>query len=260
MLALIVRLLATTGPTIAVLVAAAFVLPADCPFLPRQVLLAAVGIGGIALGETLVFRTPVRELAVRFGFKATNTTSILTCLAVSLPIWLFLPIATIIGGAPIQVAGDWPVIVLGVILVNGVAEEVIHRAVFFGRLRERSRFAVAATLGAVLFGAQHLYLIATIGVPGIASVGLALFLAYPLCRAFEMGRGSIVGPTILHTSANAAFLVFGTAANSGLLMLHMLVVLASVYAVFLVRPPRQASTSARRRDSRFALILGDQND
>jgi len=249
MLVLLGRLLATAVPTIAILVAAAFVLPTDFPFLPRQALLAAVGIGGIALGETVIFRTPFRELAGRLGFRTAGAATILACLAACLPIWLFLPAVAAVSGTPIQVAVDWPAVVLGVVLVNGIAEEVIHRSVFFGRLRERAGFPVAATLSAALFGAQHLYLIATIGAPGIASVFLAVLLAYPLCRTFDMGRGSVAGPAMLHTSANAAFLVFGDAANSGLLMLHMLVVLASAYTVFFVRLPAA---------SHFPLILGDQ--
>ena len=52
-----------------------------------------------------------------------------------------------------------------------------------------------------------------------------------------MGGRSIAGPAILHTSSNAAFLVFGDATNSSLLLVHMLVVLISIYAVFLAPRP-----------------------
>ncbi len=234
---LLTRLLAIVVPVIGILVAAAFFLPADFPWLPRQLLLAAIGIGGIALGEALLFRTPLADLARRLGFVAANRRMLLVCLAASLPMWLFLPVAAIATGSTIHVAANWPAVVVGVVLVNGLAEEVIHRAFFFGRLRAQSSFLAAAGLGAVLFGAQHLYLIATIGVPGLASVALAVLLVWPLCRSFELGGRSIVGPAILHTSSNAAFLVFGDASNSGLLMLHMLVVLASIYTVFLFRKP-----------------------
>jgi membrane protease YdiL (CAAX protease family) len=182
-----------------------------------------------------MFHVPLVELARRLGFVTASRRTILISLAASLPMWLFLPLAALATGTPLHIASNWVAIVLGVILVNGLAEEVIHRAFFFGRLRERTGFLTAASLGAALFGAQHLYLIASIGPAGVASVVLAVLLAYPLCRAFEIGGRSIVGPAILHTSSNAAFLVFGDPSNSGLLMLHMLVVLISIYSIFLFR-------------------------
>lgn len=238
MRARLLKLLVTAVPVIAVLVAAAFVLPPDFPWLPRQLLLAAIGVGGIALAERAVFRTPASDLARRLGFIGTSNRVVFAALAASLPMWLFMPVAALVTGNPVHIAPDWPLLIIGVLLVNGLAEEVIHRAFFFGRLREHMTFMKAASLGALLFGAQHLYLIATLGpAGGIASVVLALLLAYPLCRMFELGGGSIVGPAILHTSSNGAFLVFGDASNSSLLLVHMLVVLVSIYTVFLVRRP-----------------------
>jgi membrane protease YdiL (CAAX protease family) len=243
---LLVQLLSVAVPVIAVLVAAAFVLPADFPWLQRQLVLAAIGIGGIALAEIVMFRTSLGNLASRLGFAAPNMRVVRVCLAVSLPMWLFLPIASVVTGTPPHVASTWPLIILGVVLVNGLAEEVIHRIFFFGRLREHTSFATAASLGALLFGTQHLYLIATLGpAAGLASVALALLLAYPLCHAFDMGGRSIAGPAILHTSSNASFLVFGDASNSSLLLLHMLVVLLSIYATLLVRRRRVSSDQAR---------------
>lgn len=233
---LVLRLLAASVPVIAILVAAAFVLPVDFPWLPRQLLLAAIGIGGIALAEATLFHTPAADLPRRLGFVPANMRTVVGCLAVSLPMWLFLPVASVVTGSPVHVAPDWLVFVLGVILVNGLAEEVIHRAFFFGRLREHTTFMLAASLGALLFGAQHLYLLAMLGLAeGLASVALALLLAYPMSYAFEIGGRSIVGPVILHTGSNAAFLVFGDPANGVLLLAHMLVVLLSIYAVFFLR-------------------------
>ncbi|HEV2513813.1 MAG TPA: CPBP family intramembrane glutamic endopeptidase [Devosia sp.] len=243
MLTLLPRLLIAAVPVIALLVAAAFVLPAEFPFFLRQLLLAAIGMGGIALAEVAMFRTPLVDLGRRLGFTPTSRRTVIISLIASLPMWLFLPLASLAAGTPVHVASNGLALVLGIVLVNGLAEEVIHRAFFFGRLREHTSLAKAASLGAALFGAQHLYLIATIGVAGVASVVLALLLAYPLSRAYEMGGRSIVGPAILHTSSNAAFLVFGDASNSGLLMLHMLVVLVSIYTVFLFRQPPVPATA-----------------
>jgi membrane protease YdiL (CAAX protease family) len=241
----LVLLLVASVPIVAVLVAAAFLLPADFPWLSRQVLLAAIGIGGIALAETVLFRTPAPGLASRLGFVAASPRLLVACFAASLPMWLFLPVASAVTGSPLRIAPDWPLLVLGVILVNGLAEEVIHHAFFFGRLREQAGFIKAAFFGALLFGAQHLYLIVTLGpAAGASSVLLALLLAFPLAYAFELGGRSIIGPAILHTSSNAAFLVFGDPGNGTLLLVHMLVVLASIYTVFFVRRPAAARPPA----------------
>jgi membrane protease YdiL (CAAX protease family) len=249
----LLRLLSAAVPVIAVLVAAAFVLPVDFPWLPRQLLLASIGIGGIAIAERTLFRTPASDLARRLGFVGTSNRIVFAALAASLPMWLFMPLAALVSGNPVHIAPDWPVLIAGVLLVNGLAEEIIHRAFFFGRLREHMSFIRAASLGALLFGAQHLYLIATLGsAGGIASVVLALLLAYPLCRIYELGGRSILGPAILHTSSNGAFLVFGDASNPSLLLVHMLVVLVSIYTVFLVRRPA-ASPSL----SHTPLLNGD---
>jgi membrane protease YdiL (CAAX protease family) len=242
MLNLLTRLMAMAVPVIAILVAAAFVLPADFPWLPRQLLLALIGIGGMALGEILLFRTPIADLGRRLGFVPADRRTILICLAASLPMWLFLPLAAVATGTPVHVAPNWLAIIIGMILVNGLAEEVIHRAFVFGRLREHAGFPAAASLSAALFGAQHLYLIAAIGVAGVASVALAVLLAFPLGLSFELGGRSIIGPAFLHTSSNAAFLVIGDQSNSGLIMLHMLVVLASIYTVFLFRKSTLSAT------------------
>lgn len=249
---LLARLLVATIPVIAVLVAAAFVLPETFPWLPRQLLLAAIGIGGVAVAEVAMFRTRPGDLVARLGFVAPNVRMVVACVAASAPMWLFLPLVSFVTGTSLHVAPDWFVVVLGVFLVNGLGEEIIHRAFFFGRLRERASFIVAASLGALLFGAQHVYLVATLGpAGGSASVVLALLLAYPLSRAFELGDRSIVGPAILHTSSNAAFLVFGGGAKGALLLAHMLVVLVSIYGVFFVRrpaltPEKEGPYSSRR--------------
>ena len=104
----------------------------------------------------------------------------------------------------------------------------------------------AATLSAVVFAAQHLYLILTMGATvGFASVLLAALLAYPLAFAFERGGQSIGGPAILHTGSNAPAIIFALPDEviATALVPHMGVVLVSLYLLFLARrflPPTPA--------------------
>jgi membrane protease YdiL (CAAX protease family) len=124
----------------------------------------------------------------------------------------------------------------GVILVNGITEESIHRGFVFGHLRRRLSFARAATISAMLFAAQHLHIIAISGwLVGLASVVLAALLSWPLARAFERGGRSIVGPAILHTSCSAPVVILALPEElmTRVLVPHMGVILASLWLVLM---------------------------
>ena len=124
------------------------------------------------------------------------------------------------------------------LLVNGVAEEVIHRAFIFGHLRETRTFWASATIAAVILATQHIYLLFTIGtVAGVASVALALAVAFPLAFLYERGSDSLAASAIPHTSSNAPMMLFVTTEAAGAIVLpHMAVVLASMYLSFAFRP------------------------
>jgi membrane protease YdiL (CAAX protease family) len=236
------RVLMAAVPVIALLIAAAFIVPPTFPWLLRQGILTVIGVGGIALAEITLFRTAPSGLLARLGFVPANGGTTFRCLLVSIPMWAYLPVVAFASGAPVRVAPDALAILIGVILVNGIAEEVIHRAYVFGRMRAHATFLVAASIGAAVFALQHAYLIASLGVVGgLSSVVLALLLAYPMCRAFEDGGRSIAGPAILHTGTNASFMVFGDPNDGNLVLSHMAVVLVSVYLLFLF--PRSHATA-----------------
>jgi membrane protease YdiL (CAAX protease family) len=129
-------------------------------------------------------------------------------------------------------------------MVNGIAEEVIHRGFVFGHLRRGRSFASAATISALLFAAQHLYIIATTGwTIGLAAVFLALLLSYPMAFVFERGGYSIVLPAILHTSSNAPVFVFAIPSDlmAAALVPHMGAVLFCLYTVFMGRTALEGS-------------------
>ncbi|MFN8456831.1 MAG: CPBP family intramembrane glutamic endopeptidase [Anaerolineae bacterium] len=161
----------------------------------------------------------------------------IVALLISLPMWLFLPLLAWLKGTPIQLQPDWPVLLLGVILVNGITEEVIHRGFVFGHLQREHSFIRAATLSALLFAAQHLYLIFSIGwTAGLASVLLAALLTFPLAYSYRRGGNSLGGPAILHTSSNAPMIILALSPGfaASVLVLYMGVVLISIYLVFIV--------------------------
>jgi len=225
------------APVIAVLVAAAFVVPPDFPYLERQLILFAVGVGGIVVAERFLFGTRWRRVPTALGFVVPRGRAVAVALIVSLPMWLFLPLYGWATRTPVALDRAWPQILLGVILVNGVAEEVIHRAFVFGHLRRERPFIGAAAISAVIFAAQHAYLVVSVGLTaGSAAIALAFFLAFPLAFLFERGGNSLGAPAILHTSSNAPAMLFVPVEGVGTaLLLHMAVVLVSIYLSFAFR-------------------------
>jgi membrane protease YdiL (CAAX protease family) len=213
------------------LVAAAW-LPPGFPHLPRQLLLCAWGVGAIFVMERLLFGGTVRDALRALGFVQARRSAVNLALVASLPMWSFLPLFAWVYAIPLAINPDWHQLLLGVVLVNGITEECIHRGFVFGHLRRGRSFVTAATISGLLFGAQHLYLIATTGaIVGLSAVLLAILLAYPLAAVFESGGNSLVPSAILHTSSNAPaiLLVLPASHLPYVLVAHMGVVLASLY-------------------------------
>jgi membrane protease YdiL (CAAX protease family) len=240
------------GPAIVVilpLVAAAW-LPSGFPYLVRQVLFSVWGVGAILAAERMLFSGSLTEALRAVGFVPERKATLEAVLLASLPMWAFLPLVTWITGTAPDLRPEWLSLLLGVVLVNGVAEEVIHRGFVFGHLRPGRSFAAAATLSAMVFAGQHLYIIVTMGwTIGLASVLLAALLAYPLAFVFDRGH-SLAGPAILHTSANAPVMIFTLRDDvmAMVLLPHMGVIVVSLYALAIVQrfldAKRQRATDA----------------
>jgi membrane protease YdiL (CAAX protease family) len=222
---------------IAPLIAAAW-FSAAVPYLIRQTVLCVWGVGATVALDRLLFGGTLLASVRTIGFAPARMSAVFVAIGVSLPMWFFLPAFAWLKGTSLQLRADWAALLLGVVLVNGITEEAIHRGFVFDLLRRGRSFIQAATLSALLFGAQHLYLVATIGwTAGLASVLLALLLAFPLAYCFERGGRSIAAPAILHTSSNAPVVIVtssGDFLNTALLP-HMGVVLMSLYGVFVFR-------------------------
>jgi membrane protease YdiL (CAAX protease family) len=243
----VVKVLAAVVPVIAGLVAPAFLPPPEADaLLGRQFLLLAWGVGAILAFQRLLFDSSLPGALYALGVAWPRLRAVVVAGLVSLPMWLGLPVIGWITGAGLALHPNWPALLFGVILVNGITEELIHRGFVFGNLRRVSSFRVAAISSAVIFGLQHVYLIFTIGpLPGVMSILLAVALAVPLALHFERGGRSIVAPALLHTSSNAPMVLFaqGEAAAS-LLLPHMAVVLVSMYLSFLFWRPGSPKLTA----------------
>lgn len=245
----LVKVYAAATVVIIPLIAAAWLSP-GFPMLLRQILLSAWGVGATLVAERLLFSRTWRQAWQTVGFIPARLPAVVVALLVSLPMWLFLPLLAWFKDTPLQLQPDWPALLLGVILVNGITEEVLHRGFVFGHLHQEHSFIRAALLSALLFAAQHLYLVFSIGwVAGLASVGLAALLALPLAYSYARGGNSLGGPALLHTSSNAPMIILALPPSfvAWVLVPYMGVVLVSIYLVFvLVRFPARPAVQAMR--------------
>jgi membrane protease YdiL (CAAX protease family) len=232
------KVLGSATAVILPLIAAAWFIPSGFPMLLRQILLCVWGVGATLAAERLFFSKSLGEARRTVGIVPARTSALIVALAVSLPMWVFLPAFARFRGVSVTLQPDWFALLIGVVLVNGITEEVIHRGFVFGHLRRERSFAAAVTLSAILFAAQHLYLTLTVGWAfGLVSVLLAALLSLPMAYLFEQGGNSIGGPAILHTSSNAPVIILVLPKDfvETALVPHMAVVLISLFTVFAFR-------------------------
>ena len=224
-------LFATVSAAIVPMIGAAFLWPADWPLIWRQVAIALWGVGVVFIVERRFSGGGHGLSLARLGATPPRWMAVLIALLAAIAMFFGPPILAAAQGVPWGLQPGWALILVGVILVNGLAEEVIHRAFLFRHLRERFSYSTATAIAAATFAAQHLYLVTTIGlVTGLASVALAVLLTLPFISFFEHGGRSIVPTAILHTGSNApVMLLLAPAEQQSLLMPHMAVVLAALY-------------------------------
>jgi membrane protease YdiL (CAAX protease family) len=219
------------------LVAANWVLR-ETALLTRQAVLGIWGVGATLICQRLLFSDTWQTAWRAIGFVGAPGRIILASVVAAAPMWILLPVLCWMNGISIAIHPEWASVLLGVILVNGITEEVIHRGYVFRRARRTQSFSRAAAISAAVFAAQHVYLIVTMGwIAGISSVVLAALLAFPLAYVFERGGNSIVAPAILHTSSNAPMLILYAPDGrlTSVLVPYMACVLGSIYLVFVLR-------------------------
>ena len=143
------RICGTALIVITALMAAAW-LPADFPHLLRQVLLLVWGIGAILVAERWLFAHALTKALHAVGFAFVRTRVLAIALVASVPMWTFLPLVAWTNGVVPALRPDWISLLAGVVLVNGITEEVIHRGFVSGHLRRGWSFAVSPPTHAVL--------------------------------------------------------------------------------------------------------------
>lgn len=159
---------------------------------------ALVIVTGVAI-EVFVFKRTLRGAVIGIGLRPGRRNVVAWAAAGSVAMLLYYPAYALVTGTPLALRDDWSMLLPGLFLQAGIAEEVVFRGFLFHHLRGQWPFWRAATLSAIPFVAVHLLLFATLdfGV-ALASVLLSLALLFPLSWLFEVSRGSILAPAIVH--------------------------------------------------------------
>jgi membrane protease YdiL (CAAX protease family) len=159
--------------------------------------------------ERLAFGRGLRTGLLALGWARPRFGAILAATLISLGMLAFFPVYSLVTGTPFTLRGDWAWILLGAIVLNGLAEETLFRGFVFGHLRQAGHsFGRAGLISLAIFGAVHLYLF--IGNPfAIAFLAtlLAIAAAFPFAFLYERAGRVIWAGVILHVASHAFRLV-----------------------------------------------------
>jgi membrane protease YdiL (CAAX protease family) len=142
----------------------------------------------------------------------------------------FYPLFSLLTNTPLAAQPNWQWLLLNVLLINGLAEEIMMRGFVFRHLREGRTFWRAAVIAMLYFAAYHIVLIFTAGpLIGIIAVIIAIPAGLLTAYVYERGDNTVWGPGLFHAvyNAPAILLVFPAdmqpAANSLYLLLGIVV-------------------------------------
>jgi membrane protease YdiL (CAAX protease family) len=170
------------------------------PPMPASALVALAGAAAVvAIGERLVYRTPWRDLPIEMGFGRPTGRA----LAVGGVVGGLVIAGYVLGaqalGITLELRPEWPLVLVGVLVFHGLAEELVWRGFVFHHLRDGRTFRRAVLASMPLIALTHVPIIVS---SGLLVGGLALLTAaitcLPLAYLWERGGRTIWAPALVH--------------------------------------------------------------
>ena len=167
-------------------------------------ILAGVLLVALLVESVLYGCAPADALRL-LGFGRPTGRSLVVAAAVCVPV-LCLP--WLLAGVGPVVRPGWPWLLVGAFAFHGLAEELVWRGYAYRRLREGRSFGRAVVLSMPLVAAAHVPVLLGSGLAvGSAALIVAALTSVPFAYLWEMGRGTIWAPAMLHTAIDAFKLV-----------------------------------------------------
>jgi len=212
----------------------------------RQVIIALAGIVAVVAVEVVLFRQGPGRALVLLGLGRPSAWSLLVAGGLSGLLLAAYPVISWLTGARFMLAPGWPILALGIFLMNGIAEEMIYRGYLFRRLREGRTFRRAVLLGIALHAVAHLPILAVAGVVvGLSAVLVSVATFPTYAYLYERGRSTVWAPALLHFTSDTIKLVIAAGALADPAMqtatLLWLVVIAMVPYLMFALPARRSS-------------------
>jgi membrane protease YdiL (CAAX protease family) len=185
----------------------------ECGFSLGEIIVSlAVPLAFIALPvvlEMILYHKGLSGALSDIGITRFNWTGIRIAAVYLLPVIVYYPLFSILAQTPLVAQPNWQWRIVNVLLVNGLAEEIMMRGFVFRHIREGRPFWRAAGLATAYFAAYHIVLLFTAGVViGIIAVIIAIPTGFLTAYIYERGRNTIWGSALLHAVYNAFALIF----------------------------------------------------
>jgi membrane protease YdiL (CAAX protease family) len=134
----------------------------------------------------------------------------------------------------------WVWLMIGTFAFHGLAEELVWRGYVYRHLRERRSFGRAVLASMPFVMAAHIPIVIESGwLVGGAALLVAAVTAIPLSYLYDLGRGTIWAPAVVHAGIDTFKTVDVTTPGLPLMLAAAAMVLP--FLVFLPRPVRTAS-------------------
>ena len=198
----------------------------------------AVLFTAVIVERTLFGAGPATSLSA-LGFRRPERDAVRATFLLCAALLAFYPLFSLGTTLPLGLADGWPILLIGLLLQGGIAEEVVFRGYLFRHLRRGRSFWRAAFLAALPFIAVHLLLFATLDFPlALAALVVSVSLSFPLAWLFDRSGGSVWPPAILHVVVQGSIKLVTVPKASSMLLALAWMAFATVvpWLVFLLLP------------------------
>jgi membrane protease YdiL (CAAX protease family) len=167
-------------------------------------LTAAVGVAAALAVESLLHRgRGLRAVLKSLGYGAPDLGVMGVSVTASVALLASMPLVFRLAGTELVLPDSWPLLALGIFLLNGAAEETIYRGYLFRHLRERHTFGRAVLVGSLLAALAHAPIVVSAGwAVGLIAVLVAVLTFLPFATLFERGGNAIWAPAAVHFAAD----------------------------------------------------------